>query len=923
MLDAPIFISHASADDAFVKALREKLELFKVGAWVDSRQLRVGDSLEKNIQAAITAAPHFIVILSTNAINSEWVPKEIEWAEQVQQTKENYRLIPILLPGIEPSSLSLWFQEVPLAQKVAQEANGLNEAFSAILAALDMQEANDPTYPELIQQAPIEELQLRLTRPSLETREGKHRARAEALLVYESSDPGKREEQSIPFYFEAPLGPIEKDDLSWYLERYITWPVGYYQERAKEVEHKFPEWGKMLYQEIMKEESAKEVFRSWKEDANGEARRFSIYVDSALVKGSKEEDIQKAKEGANLLLSLPWELLHDEKGYLFEGKHPVGVRRRLPNRERQAPVRLELPLRILLVSPRPEEEGVGYIDHRASSIPLVEAVENLGELIKLDILHTPTLPALRAFLQQAERENDPVEVLHFDGHGVYDPINGLGALCFEEPQDQNKIGERRNQLVDAQELGKILRDYRIPLVFLEACQTAMTEKDPTSSVAAQLLQVGVSSVIAMSHSVLVETASRFVRAFYQSLATGSRVGQALLAGQNTLYGDRYRGKLMGGRDFHLQDWFVPVLFQEEQDPQLFAKLPSGQAQENLAEQRKNSLGALPDTPEHSFVGRSRELLRLERIVDQESYVVIRGQGGAGKTTVAIELARWWVRSYRVQRAAFVSLETHTEARQVLDQLGQQLLPSYSVAEYGEDLQAAFQPIERALKDFATLIVLDNLESILPDAQGKTLAGSEDAWDQVKVLCTQLHESSPQTKLIFTSREPLPAPFDKGRNDLLLGPLGPKDAVDLLRKVMSHAGWEPPAADEGSEEELQALAKTINYHARALVLLAREIATQGVQSSHADIAQLMAGLEQKHPGDRENSLFASLELSLRRLSPEERALLSILAPSQGGNNWMVWANMLGGLEENKERVLSLVKRLEAVGLGSILNYNYIQ
>ena len=177
MLDAPIFISHASADDAFVKALREKLELFKVGAWVDSRQLRVGDPLEKNIQAAITAAPHFIVILSTNAINSKWVPKEIKWAEEVRQTRENYRLIPILLSGIKPSSLSLWFQEEPRAKEVAREANGLNEAFSAILAALDMQEANDPTYPELIQQAPIEELQLRLTRPSLETREGKHTVR--------------------------------------------------------------------------------------------------------------------------------------------------------------------------------------------------------------------------------------------------------------------------------------------------------------------------------------------------------------------------------------------------------------------------------------------------------------------------------------------------------------------------------------------------------------------------------------------------------------------------------------------------------------------------------------------------------------------------------------------------------------------------
>ena len=923
MFEAPIFISHASADDAFVKALREKLELFKVGAWVDSREIRGGDPLEDKIISAIQAAPHFIVILSRDTINSQWVPKEIKWAEEVKQKKEGYSLIPILLPGVSEAVLDLFFQKRPLAIKISDEHKDLNEAFQKILAATGQELPLEGNPFIEVSQDPIAELQLKLTKPGLETRDGKHRAMAEAVIVYRPADPFQREEESSPFYFEAPLGPIEKEDLSWYLERYITWPVEYYQEQARGIEANFPQWGKLLYEEATKLADAKRIFQSWQEGSYRFERRFSVFVNSALVEGSKEEDIQKAKEGANLLLSLPWELLHDEKAYLFKGKNPVGIRRRLPNRERQAPIRLELPLRILLVSPRPEEEGVGYIDHRASSIPLVEAVENLGELIKLDILHTPTLPALQAFLQQAERENDPVEVLHFDGHGVYDPINGLGALCFEDSQDQDKIGKRRNQQVDAQVLGKMLRDYRIPLVFLEAYQTAMTEKDPTSSVAAQLLNIGVSSVIAMSHTVLVETASRFVRAFYQSLATGSRVGQALLAGQTTLYEDTYRGKLLGGKDFHLQDWFVPVLFQEEQDPQLFDRVPSVQAKEIRRKAHKLNLGALPETPSHSFIGRSRELLSLERILQQESYVVIRGQVGVGKTTIAIELARWWVRSYRAQRAAFISMEGYKEQRQILDELGQQLVANYSVAEYGEDLEQAILPIERALKDFSTLIVLDNLESILPDSQGNTLVGSEDAWDQVKVLCTQLHESSPQTKLIFTSREPLPAPFDKGRNDLFLGPLGPKDAVDLLHNVMSQAGWEPPPADEGSEEELKALAKTINYHARALVLLAREIATQGVQSTHVDIAQLMVGLEQKYPGDRENSLFASLELSLRRLSLEERALLPVLAPSQGGNNWQVWANMLGGLEENKEQVISLVKHLEAVGLGSILNYNYIQ
>src|SRR5256885_15537823 len=123
------------------------------------------------------------------------------------------------------------------------------------------------------------------------------------------------------------------------------------------------------------------------------------------------------------------------------------------------------------------------------------------------------------------------------------------------------------KLVHAEKLAEVIRDHRIPLVFLEACQSAKTEEDPTASVAAKLLEEGCTSVVAMSHSVLVETAHRFVKAFYQKLAEGKRIGTAMIAGQRELHSDTYRGRLMGAGELHLQDWFVPVLYQEEQDPQ--------------------------------------------------------------------------------------------------------------------------------------------------------------------------------------------------------------------------------------------------------------------------------------------------------------------------------------------------------------------
>ena len=62
--NGPIFISHASADDAFVKQLREALESHHHPVWVDSRNLRGGSVLNREIEQAIESARHVIVVLS-------------------------------------------------------------------------------------------------------------------------------------------------------------------------------------------------------------------------------------------------------------------------------------------------------------------------------------------------------------------------------------------------------------------------------------------------------------------------------------------------------------------------------------------------------------------------------------------------------------------------------------------------------------------------------------------------------------------------------------------------------------------------------------------------------------------------------------------------------------------------------------------
>ena len=922
-----IFLSHASADDSFVAELRRELEARHLPVWVDSHKLRGGDKLKPEIKKAIEAASQVIVVLSPHTDNSAWVRREIKLALRVEKRRKEkgYRVIPLLLPGLTVGALGTWFEEEPVAVPIAIGPAGLSAALPALLAALGVHLPNDPQPFEEPHAPPVEELILLLADPTIETVDGKRRARGTATLVYEPAEAGARHIESRRYSFTAPLGPIETEDLRWYLESYSLWPVGVFHDRAVDIEKKLPAWGEDLFKAALDAESARKALDAWQHAGDGVERRFSVQVDHELPEGAPEDAQATAREAATELLSLPWELLHDDGVWLFQGNQAVRVRRRLPNRKAQRARPTALPIRILALSPRPEKAG--YFDHRSSAKPLTEALESLGALARLTVLQPPTYAELEKALQAAADRKEPFDVVHFDGHGVYDRQQGLGGLCFEA-LDGERPDERPLDLVYADRLAGLFRKHRIPLVFLDACQTAV-EATPTASVAAKLLDEGVTSVVAMSHSVLVETARRFVAAFYAELARGARVGRAMLAGQQALFADDRRGKVLGAGELRLQDWFVPVLYQEEQDPQLVTKIPPQQIRQLEAEKRRLSLGALPEPPPHAFQGRSRELLALERLLHREPWAVVRGTGGQGKTTLATELARWLTRTVRFARAAFVSLEHHRHAQAVLDTLGHQLLAEgdkFSVAQFASR-DEALKPVERALRDQPTIVVLDNCESILPDRtdpsdpSDATTGNTPSTATEIFALCQRLLAADPRTRLLFTTREPLPAPFDARGRERELGALAPDDAVKLVGEVMKQNGWTLPNDDAGTTpEEITALVEAVHCHARALVLLARVVARGGVKAATGDLRKLMADLERRHPGDRENSLYASVELSLRRLSAESREPVKAVAVCHGGVHLGV-LGMLTGLEPDAARRLAV--ELIGVGLGEDMGYGHLR
>ena len=87
-----IFISYSRKDMSFVRKLAGDLEKAGYDVWWDLTDLRGGDDWVRVIPAAIESSQHFIIVLSPNSVESEWVRKEYTQALSLRR-----KIIPIML----------------------------------------------------------------------------------------------------------------------------------------------------------------------------------------------------------------------------------------------------------------------------------------------------------------------------------------------------------------------------------------------------------------------------------------------------------------------------------------------------------------------------------------------------------------------------------------------------------------------------------------------------------------------------------------------------------------------------------------------------------------------------------------------------------------------------------------------------------
>ncbi|NQT16378.1 MAG: CHAT domain-containing protein [Planctomycetes bacterium] len=515
-------------------------------------------------------------------------------------------------------------------------------------------------------------------------------------------------------------------ELRWYLESFLGYPFPPETDHAERVQDALKAWGEQAFLALFGDRATGRLF------------------DAATSEQYGELELRISSDDPGVLY-WPWEALRDpEAGVLAR---TCQVERQLNKLRDPHPISDDLPrdcVNILLVTARPYEADVRY---RSISRPLVDQVERLGLPATVTVLRPPTFDQLRAHL--GERPHH-YHILHFDGHGAYGATNSHdNPHAFQGPQGRLVFedDEGRADPQPADVLSELLRDTSVPVVVLNACQSAMVDQraeDAFASVAAGLLRSGVRSVVAMAYSLYVSGAQQFLPAFYRRLFESGNVSDATRAGRQQMLSRPQRVCARG--QYPLEDWLVPVLYEQDAFDCSFL----GQAP---AKERKEG----PDLPQeaqdtenpYGFIGRDGAVLELERAMRRPPPgILIHGLGGVGKTTLARGLIQWLATTGGLGQGCFwFTFQGIRSAEFVLNEMVGALFGTNALA---AGLDEKMEALIAAFRQHRFLIVWDNFE-VVCGIPGTSLEPALSADDRRRLLQFLRGLRGGQSKVLITSR----------------------------------------------------------------------------------------------------------------------------------------------------------------------------
>ncbi len=279
------------------------------------------------------------------------------------------------------------------------------------------------------------------------------------------------------------------------------------------------------------------------------------YRASAALAAERGEELRLVlRINDPALAGLPWEAMFDHETGAYVCRRDQLVRH-VPVASAPAPLQVRPPLRILGVVSSPR--NLRGLDADAEKEHLARALAGPASKGLAEVHWAPdaTWAGLQDVLMDGEWH-----VLHYIGHGSFDPDRDEGVLALERE-------DGRADLVGAHRLVDLLRQARpMPrLVVLNSCYGAAAGTiDLFSGTAAALVRGGISAVAAMQYKISDDAAIAFARGFYAAIARGRGVDDAVSSG---------RVAILGTSD-HTLEWVTPVLYLRGHQARLFYPLPA-------------------------------------------------------------------------------------------------------------------------------------------------------------------------------------------------------------------------------------------------------------------------------------------------------------------------------------------------------------
>src|ERR1017187_591636 len=714
-------------------------------------------------------------------------------------------------------------------------------------------------------------------------------------VVAEFENGGVR--RSAESRFELQFTAQDQEDIRWYLEDFLQYPMDPAPVIAARIERRMAEIGVELFTKAL---GNTPVWHEVRHDLSGARIEIETTVKDATA--------------------LPWELLRDPDADVplalrarafVRGTHNAVARPKLPQTASG-------PIRVLLVICRPR--GRDDVPFRSVARRMLEGLRG-SDAVRLTVLRPPTFERLAHVLREAQAAGEPYHLVHFDGHGVW---SEHGYLEFE-----NRILEGNRQLVGGSALGNLLAETGVAALVLNACQSAYA--DPPSqpvavapdnphqetraygSLAQEVMDAGAAGVVAMRYNVFVDTAAQFMADLYERLAEGDALGEAASFARKQLHAQPLRGIALDPRP--LQDWMVPVVFEAE-PVALFPRRKGGTGF-SLSSGAGAQLEGLPPRPDAGFIGRDETLLALDRALDDHAIVLLHAYAGSGKTTAAAEFARWYRETGGIDGPVlFTSFEHYRPLLSVLNDLAGALdVPQDWLAlDETKRRGAALQ----LLRQRSVLWIWDNVEPVAGFPKG-----SESSWSarEQRDLADFLRAAR-ETKARFlrTSRRDehdwlvdLPAP-------VAVPPMLFRERLELARALASKRGRR--LADV---EDWRPLLNFTQGNPMAITVLVRQALLDGIRTRGnvvAFVAKLRAGeavFRDETGQGRTRSLAASLSYGFEHAFNEaERKQLALLHLFQGYADVDALRRMA---DLTREVGVRLLDRAAEVGLLTALGGGY--